>query len=131
MKTKEQLRDIKLFADFIDVRLIKEMEDCIDTKTSVHTDWLVEINIDLLLGRFIYKSFNPQEDWNLLHKAYEKINELDKQVEFKSRLEIQFLELIAKAIRNSIVNSNKKDVYNCVLQFIKESIKNNTNNNQS
>jgi|SRR6188508_2140576 len=118
MKTKEQLKDIKLFADFIGIKLIQEWEDCTDTKTSIHIGWIVELSTDLVLGRFVYKTFNPEEDWNLLHKAYEKISKIDITNVQCLETYHKFLDML-EGIDNYLVESNKEKFYEYILEFIK------------
>lgn len=127
-KTKEQLKDIKLFADFIDIKLIQEWEDCTDTKTSIHIGWIVELSTDLVLGRFVYKTFNPEEDWNLLHKAYNKARII--AIENRKGDNLKWMVMIMETALK--LNANVS-LYEDILSFIKyyNQINTNTNNNQS
>ena len=126
MKTKEQLKDIKLFADFIDIKLIQEWEDCTDTKTSIHINWIIELSTDLVLGRFVYKEFNPEKDWNLLMKCYDKMREIPDEYHDK-------FQHCLDRVQAYILESDNETVYDELLFFIKlyNQINTNSNNNQS
>ncbi len=128
MKTKEQLKDIKLFADFIEVIVLELKDICKDTKTIVSSDyaWLhKELNV--------YIIFNPQDDWNLLIKAIEKARDIYFGSNTYDELD-SYLDSIddALTIKNNL-NDKRGYIYDYLIMFIKgyNEINTNTNNNQS
>lgn len=122
MKTKEELRDIKLFADFIGDDLKEWYGYDVDTKQQIVINYFTEFS------RF----YNPQDDWNLLMKAYEKIYKIKINSKAPEKIYITFLS-IWQGILDSLFESNKEKIYECILEFIKfySKINTNTNNNQS
>lgn len=117
MKTKEQLKDIKLFADFIGKGLKELKYIDKDTKQEVICEYFDGFN----------NFFNPQDDWNLLHKAYNKVrittidNKQDDSV-FKYSL---------KTMEVCLLLNDTIGIYDSILIFIKyyNKINSNTNNN--
>lgn len=110
MKTKEELEDEKLFADFIEypIKVLKYIDK--DTKQEVICEYFNELG----------NTFNPKEDWNLLMKGYSKLCLISSVNHPKQGLKLALLDI------------NNKLVYKGILEFIKESIKyTNTNKNQS
>lgn len=109
MKTKEQLKDEKLFADFIEVELFIWEDD--EGKDSYFEYYLEDSNLVI---------FNPEEDWNLLMKAYLKLEDVCN------------INYSRQHLKMAILCINPKLTYSELIKFIKEYIVNkNANNNQS
>lgn len=123
MKTKEELRGVKLFADFIGKGLkeLKYIDE--DTKQEVICEYFDGFN----------NFFNPQDDWNLLIKAIEKARDIYFGSNTYDELD-SYLDSIddTLTIKNNL-NDKRGYVYYYLIMFIKgyNEINTNTNNNQS
>lgn len=102
-KTKEELEDEKLFADFI------------------------ELNIEMPLYAkewSIYptgETFNPKEDWNLLHKALYKISKIDftKNSELYMNEELYGWIDLLDSVSLLDEDYTSQCIYNDIIGFIK------------